>query len=228
MLYRYGGPSIGTMTNGNKMIHMFQSPKLDIVVTQDCWWHTETKFCDIILPACTNLERNDIAEWGEAGGYIKYNSNGANYRVIVLEQKCIEPLGESRSDYWIFSQYAKRLGVWETFSDGGKTEEDWIKAYFDISGLPKVVSWEDFKKKGYYVINVPEDYKPTPSLRWFAEGRPCDTPDILNPKKGTAKANELGTYSGKIEFVSQSLKKHTPEDPRTSAAAEIYPQLGRA
>jgi len=67
MLYRYGGPSLGTMTEGNKMVKMFQSPKLDIVVTQDCWWHTETRFADIILPACTNLERNDIGEWERQG-----------------------------------------------------------------------------------------------------------------------------------------------------------------
>ena len=223
MLYRYGGPSLGTMTNGNKMIKMFQSPKLDIVVTQDCWWHTETKFCDIILPACTNLERNDIAEWGEAGGYLKYNSNGANYRIVVLEQKCIEPLGESRSDYWIFSQFAKKLGVWETFSDGGKTEEDWIKAYFDISDLHKITSWEEIQKKGYCVINVPEDYKPTPSLRWFYEGRPCDTPDTLNPKKDTDRAHELGTYSGKIEFVSQSLLKNTPDDTERAPVPKYIP-----
>ena len=50
------------------------------------------------------------------------------------------------------------------------------------------------------------------SLRWFYEGRACDTPDYLNPKRNTEKANELGTYSGKIEFVSQSLTKHLPDD----------------
>ena len=77
---------------------------------------------------------------------------------------------------------------------------------------PKSISWEEFEKKGYYIIPVPEDYKPTPSLRWFYEGRECDTPDPGNPKKNTEKARELGTYSGKIEFVSQSLKEHFPDD----------------
>ena len=120
MLYRYGAASLGTMTEGNKLVKMFQSPKLETVVVQDCWWHTETRFADMILPACTNFERNDIAEWGEAGGYLKWCTTGSNYRVITYQQKCIEPLGESKSDYWIFSQLAKRLGVWEDFSDGGK------------------------------------------------------------------------------------------------------------
>ncbi len=223
MLYRYGGPDLGTMTNGNKLIQMFQSPKLEFVVTQDCWWHTETKFCDIILPACTQLERNDIAEWGEAGGYVKYNSSGCNYRVIALEQKCIEPVGESKSDYWIFSQLAKRLGVWETFTDGGKTEEDWIKALYEVSDLPKYISFEDFQKKGYYVVPLPEPYQSTPAFRWFYEGKTCDTPDVLNPKRGTPKGHELGTYSGKIEFESQSLKAHLPDDKERPLVPRYIP-----
>jgi len=75
--------------------------------------------------------------------------------------------------YWIFSQLAKRLEVWEKFSDGGKSEEDWIKAYFDISDLPNYISWEEFKKKTYYVVPLQDNYKPTPALRWFYEADPA-------------------------------------------------------
>jgi trimethylamine-N-oxide reductase (cytochrome c) len=223
LIYRYGGASLGTMTDGNRWIEMYQNPKLDMVVTQDCWWVSETGFADVILPACTNLERNDIGEWGEAGGYLKYNSNGANYRVIVHQRKAIEPYGESRSDYWIFAELAKRLGVYDVFSDGGKTEEDWIRAYFDISDLPKYISWEEFEKRGYYVIPLQDDYEPTPSLRWFYEGRPVDTPDAMNPKRGTDKAHELGTYSGKIEFESQDLLQHTPDDDERPPVPRYIP-----
>jgi molybdopterin guanine dinucleotide-containing S/N-oxide reductase-like protein len=237
MYYTYGGASMGTMTNGNKRVEMFQSPKLECVVTQDCWWHTETKFCDIILPACTNFEREDLAEWGEAGGYVGCNATGCNHRVIVYEQKCIEPLGESKSDYWIFSQLADRLGFGETFTDGGRTEGDWIRALYECSDLPQFLSFDEFREKGYFVVPVPEPYKSTPALRWFYEGRPCDTPDAGNPKKGTPQGRELGTYSGKIEFESQSLKQNLPDDqerppvPRyiasweghTSELAQKYP-----
>jgi molybdopterin guanine dinucleotide-containing S/N-oxide reductase-like protein len=210
MFYRYGSSFIGTMTETNKWIKMYQSPKLEFVVNQDCWWGSETGYADIILPACTNLERNDISEFSAAGGYGGHNDN-VNYRVVVLQNKCIEPLYESKSDYEIFSLLAERLGLREEFTEG-KTEEDWAKALFEISDVAKYISWEEFKKKGYYVISVPEDYKPRPAMRWFYEGRPCDTPDPGNPKKGTDKAHELGTYSGKIEFVSQSLLKHFPND----------------
>jgi trimethylamine-N-oxide reductase (cytochrome c) len=74
------------------------------------------------------------------------------------------------------------------------------------------MSWEEFDKKGYIVINPGEEYKPTPALRWYYEGRECDTPDPLNPKRNTEKGGELGTYSGKIEFVSRSLTSRFPDD----------------
>jgi len=212
MFYRYGGSFMGTMTETNKWVMAYQSPKLEFVVNQDCWWGGEAKFADIVLPACTNLERDDVAEFASPGGYSAHGGNGCNYRIIVRQKKCIEPLFESKTDYDIFTLLAERLGFKDDFTDGGKTIMDWVKRYFEISDLPKHISWEEFNRKGYYVVPVPDDYKPTPALRWFYEGRTCDTPDYLNPKRNTKKGKELGTYSGKIEFVSQSLMQHLPDD----------------
>jgi trimethylamine-N-oxide reductase (cytochrome c) len=210
MFYRYGGAFISTLTDTNRWVKMYQSPKLEFVVNQDCWWNTETGFADIVLPACTAFERNDIGEWANTGGYTHHGSNACNRRVAVYQHKCIEPIYESRSDYWIFSELAERLGVREEYTEGN-SEEDWIEKVFYASDLPKYISFADFKEKGYFVVPIRKDYKPTPGLRWFYEGRECDTPD-RNPKKNTEKGKELGTYSGKIEFVSQSLLKHLPDD----------------
>lgn len=222
MFYRYGGAFIATMTETNRWVRMYQSPKLEFVVNQDCWWCPETKFADIILPACTNLERNDISEWANAGGYSVHGAGACNHRVIVYQQKCIEPVGESKSDYQIFCELAEKLGVKEEFTEGN-TEEDWIKIMFDSSDLPKYISFEEFKKKGYYIVPQLENYKPTPTLRWFYEGRECDTPDLGNPKRNTENGKELGTYSGKIEFVSQSLLKHTPDDDERPPLVHYIP-----
>jgi len=211
MFYRYGGSFIGTMTETNRWVKMYQSPKLEFIVNQDCWWQSETKFADIILPACTNLEHEDISEWGNAGGYGNYVHTGKNHRVIIYQKKCIEPLWESRSDYDIFVDLAERLGFKEEYTEGN-SEEDWIKKVFNKFSLSEYMSYGDFKKKGYFVVPLPKDYKSTPGLRWFYEGRECDTPDTFSPLRGTDKAKELGTYSGKIEFVSQSLTQHFPDD----------------
>ena len=121
---------------------------------------------------------------------------------------------------------SKRLGFNEDFTEGN-TEVDWARKLFEISDLPKFISWEEFDRKGYYIINVPDDYKSTPGLRWFAEGRPCDTPDPNNPKRLTDKADEIGTYSGKIEFASESLRELAPEDTERPISPHYICRVGR-
>jgi trimethylamine-N-oxide reductase (cytochrome c) len=222
LFYRYGGSFMGTMSDTNKWVRMYQSPGFEFVVNQDCWWNSETRFADVILPACTNLEREDVGEWGACGGYTMHASSGCNYRIIVRQKKCVEPLWESKSDYDILSLVAERLGMGDEYTEG-RTDLDWAKAYFEISDLRKYISWEEFDKKGYYIVPLPEDYKSTPSLRWFAEGRECDTPDPGNPKRNTDKACELGTYSGKIEFVSQSLSEAFPDDEERPVMPRYIP-----
>jgi len=221
MYYRHGSSFIGTMTETNRWVEALRSPKLECIIAQDCWWNNETKFADIVLPVCTNLERADISMFNEVGGYVHDNSTGTNHRVIVYQKKCIEPLWESKSDYDIYSELAAKLGFRDDYTEG-KTLEDWVKDAFVNSSLPEYISWEKFKEKGYFVVPLADDYKATPALRWFYENRDCDTPD-KNPKKGTEKAKELGTYSGKIEFVSESLKKFTPDDKERPPMARYIP-----
>ena len=167
----------------------------------------ETRFADIILPACTNFERWDIGDWAHASGYGMHKFEQCNHRLIVLEQKCIEPLGDSKSDYEIFSLLADKLGVGDLYTEGGHTELDWVRRIFDASDLPKRISWEDFLEKGYYLVPVPEDHEATPALRWFAESRKRDTPDWGPPPWDVVAGEGLATQSGRIEFVSSSLKR---------------------
>ena len=72
---------------------------------------------------------------------------------------------------------AKRLGFYEKFSEGGKSDLDWVKKMFQVTDISKYISWEEFEKKGYWVVPLPKNYKSTPALRWYAEGRKRDTPD---------------------------------------------------
>ncbi len=222
IFYRYGSSFIGTMTETNKWVQAYQSPKLELVVNQDCWWGGESQFADIILPACTNLERNDIQNWVNSGGYGSHGFSGCNHRVIVYMKKCIDPVGESKSDYKIFEMLAEKMGFRDDYTDG-KTEEDWIKAIFNYSDMPKHMTFAEFEKKGYFVVPLDEGKKSTPSLRWFVEGRACDTPDPGNPRKGTDRSDQLATYSGKIEFVSQDLTKAFPDDKERAPMARYIP-----
>ena len=65
-------------------------------------------------------------------------------------------------------------------------------------GLQKSISWEEFKEKGYFVFPVARDWEQDPpGLIKFYQ----------NPE-----ANPLPTPSGKLEFYSERLARHFPDD----------------
>ena len=51
------------------------------------------------------------AKLATAGAMSSTASRKLNHRVILIQHKCIEPLGESKSDYQIFVELSKRLGL---------------------------------------------------------------------------------------------------------------------
>ena len=214
MIYRFGGSFIGTMTDTNRFARMYRTDNLKFAVNQAIYFEGEQKLADIILPACTNLERWDISEFASCSGYIADLYSQCNHRIISLQHKCIEPLGESMSDYDIFAAIAKKMDVYDEYTDGGKTELDWVKQMFHASDLPKYLTWDAFFEKGYFVVPVPENKKPTPALRWFAEDRKRDTPDWGPAPGETIGRKGLQTPSGKIEFESATLKFFTEDEDR--------------
>jgi len=223
MLYKYGGASIGTMTNSNRWVQMYQSPNLEMVVSQSIWMEGETRFADIILPACTNFERTDIGEWSSAGGYGHQFFSQLNHRVVVMQHKCIEPLGESKSDYNIFLELSKKLGLSAVFSEG-MTELDWCQRIFEGSDAALYTSWKEFLQKGYLVVPAekPELRAPT-AYNWFYEGRKKDVPEPHPlPADYTGQWLEgLQTQSGKFEFVPETLKRMN--DPERPAINTYFP-----
>ncbi len=214
MIYKYGGSYFGTLTESNRMAEAYRHESIECVVNQSIWMEGEAKFADVILPACTNFERYDIGEWGSGGGYLQHGFNGNNHRVIALQHKCIEPLGESKSDYEIFSQILQRLGLGAIFTEGC-SELDWCKRVFEASDVAQHISWKRFCEKGYFVV-PPEKpgLEPAVNFRWFAEGR---MKDIAEPQPLPSQwADEFGkglqTPSGKLEFIPEALKRNDPEN----------------
>ena len=225
MLYKYGGSMFSTMPDSNRHIKMYQSENLEFVVNQSIWMEGETKHSDLILPACTNFEREDISEWAALGGYAHHGQTQLNNRVAVFQHKAIEPLGESKSDYKIFSMICKRLGLSAYFTEG-ISEIDWARRIFDSSDLPKIISWEEFVKKGYAVIppNKKEHRDPL-SWNWYYENRKKDVPEPM-PLPSDYKDEYLKgiqTQSGKIEFEASSLKRFDSEDPERPPIVKYDP-----
>ena len=133
MIYRYGGSSLSTVTKSGRWIDAYRHESIEFVVNQSIWMEGEAQFADIILPACTSLERWDIGEWSNSGGYAHHGFGSVNHRVITLQHKCVEPLGESRSDYDIFTAILTRLGLGAVFTEGCG-ELDWVKRVFELVG----------------------------------------------------------------------------------------------
>lgn len=223
MMYKYGGSHIGTTMESNRVALTYQSDELEFVVNQSIWNEGEAKFADIVLPACTNYERWDIAEWATAGTVSHHNNGQLNHRVIHMQHKCIEPLGESRSDFQIFLDLSKRIGLSAYYAEA-MTELDWCRMQFDASDMPKVLSWGAFMKKGYYVVPPEDPLMPKPvGLRWFAEGRRKDVPEPhpLPAGYGEKYREGLQTQSGKFEFEPSSLKQF--DDPGRPPVNEYIP-----
>lgn len=73
-----------------------QLKKLDFLVISELFMSETAEFADVILPACSYAEKNGTFT--------------ATDRRVQRVRKAIEPLGESKPDWWIIQEIAKRMG----------------------------------------------------------------------------------------------------------------------
>ncbi len=172
---------------GNETIDAMRNPKIECFVVQHPWLENDALFADIILPVNTKFEEEDI---GVDVGSLQYN-------LIFPEPQCVESIGESKSDYEVVCEIAKKLGLLEAITQG-KTVKQWIRQGFEKSGVQDKITWEEINKKGYYVV---------PSRANWQKDQAGLIAFYKDPK-----GNPLSTPSGKIEFYSERLAKHFPHD----------------
>ena len=175
--------------DSNRIVDAYRSPKIECMVAQHPWLENDCLYADIVLPVNTKFEEDDIGS----------DMESSHFTSIFLEKKCIEPIGESKSDYETVCAVAEKLGLLEKYT-GGKSVDEWIKNGFDTSGVPEagLIGWEEFREKEYYV--VPTD----PKWETYRAGMIDFYED---PDK-----NPLKTPTGKLEFYSQRLAEHFPDD----------------
>jgi trimethylamine-N-oxide reductase (cytochrome c) len=174
--------------HGNWTIEAFQHPKIECVVAQHPWLENECLYADIILPANTTLEVEDI---------VTNTRQGPHFQSVAIQEQAILPIGESKSDYEIVLEIAKKLGLGERFSEG-KTTKDLEKDVFDTMEMGNFITWQEFEDKKYYVYPVAKDWEnDPPGFKKFYE----------DPVK-----NPLPTPTGKLEFYSARLAQHFPND----------------
>lgn len=102
------------------------------------------KYADIILPATTSVEHYDI-----------YNSYG--HYTIGTGYKLIEPIGESRSNWQVIAELAKRMGLEDDFFD--LSEKDLIEQIVRTSSRISKRDQELILNGEPVEMTVPESYK---------------------------------------------------------------------
>jgi len=173
---------------GNDIVETMRDPKIECVVAQHPWLENDCLFADIILPTNTTLEVEDI---------MPCLRDGDSFQSVVLMKQAITPIGESKSDYEAVCEVAKKLGLLEEVTDGF-TSEELVKAVFDGMLFDRMVSWEEFQQKEYFVIPVSEDWEKWPA-GWYDFYR-------------DPQSNPIPTPTGKLEFYSESLANAFPND----------------
>ena len=71
--------------------------RAETVVVQEPWWTAVARHADIVLPATTTLERNDIG-------------SGSRDRFVIAMHQAIAPVGQARNDADILADIADALG----------------------------------------------------------------------------------------------------------------------
>lgn len=165
----------------NRMKKAFR--KLQTVVTVDFAWTATCRFSDIVLPACTQFERNDIDVYGS------YSGKG-----LIAMHRLVDPLFQSRTDFEIFTELTRRFGRHEEFTRG-MDEMEWVRSLY-----------EDCKKANAGKFELPEfDAFWEQSVLDFGEGKPWVRHADF---RKDPEINALGTPSGFIEITSRKIGRY--------------------
>jgi biotin/methionine sulfoxide reductase len=179
MVYWAGGNPFHHHQDLNRMRRAWQRP--ETIVVHETHWTPTAKHADIVLPATTSLERNDI------GG-------ASRDRYIIAMQRAIDPQHQARDDFDIFRDLAARSGHETAFTEG-QDADGWIRLMYErtreangkIGFLQP--AFEDWWRTGWY--EVPPPAKDFVLFEAFRED---------------PAAHPLSTPSGRIEITSERIE----------------------
>lgn len=187
-IFWQGSDWFNQLTNINKEIQAIK--KLDFIVCNDSTITPSGLWADVLFPIATHFERHDVALPWYKGHY------------YIHRPKVIQPMGESKTDFQIYTELAYRLGgeqfgkkynpraTRDYFQHDDNVDEAYLRAWWEgVQHHQNVeMSWEDFKKHGVYKFIL-------------------ERPHVAfqdNVEKGV----KWETPSGKIEVFSTTLAQY--------------------
>jgi anaerobic selenocysteine-containing dehydrogenase len=188
------------MTHANTKLIERALNSLDLLVVTDLFMTATADHADIVLPACTFLERARVAT------YDTHTDHGWNVPLRVqFSPRVVPPLHNSRSDWQIIWELGRRLGFAEYFP--WKTEEEALDAVLEPLQLDCAT-----------LAKQPEGYAvPLPSVLYQKLHGPLGAvvrammkhtkfrnyPEMYRKYAGFMKG--FRTPSGKVELYSEQL-----------------------
>jgi biotin/methionine sulfoxide reductase len=176
LVYWAGGNPFHHHQDINRLRRAWERP--ETIVVHEPWWTATARHADIVLPATTSLERNDI-------GCARRDA------FIIAMGKAVEPIGQARDDFAIFKQLAERLGIAEAFTQG-RDEMGWLRHLYEkarvTAGTNAMPDFDAFWKEG-----------------WFEIPSGADEYAIFCDFRADPAKYPLRTPSGKIELYSERI-----------------------
>jgi len=200
LVYWCGGNPFHHHQDLNRLVRAWQHP--ETIIVNEIWWTPTARQADIVLPATTTLERNDIAASAD--------------RYMFAMHQAIEPVGGARNDFDIFADLAGRLGFRDAFTEG-RSEMEWLRHLYEVAHQQATrrdilrPDFETFWQAGYVADPVPRDYDYLSEFRTDPQERALDTP------------------SGRIEIFSERIASFGYDDcPGPPVWIEPAEWLGKA
>ena len=185
LIYWCGGNPFHHHQDLNQLVSAWQKP--DTVIVHEPWWNALARHADIVFPATTSFERNDIGA-------------ASSDSFVFPMQKAVEPIGQSRNDYDIFVGLAEKLGVKEAFSEG-RDEAEWLSYIYN-----------QFRQRAAKDnVEVPEFDEFWRSPYFEYPGSQADTVLFSDFRHDPAR-HRLTTPSGKIEIFSDRIASFGYDD----------------
>jgi len=159
------------VTGGNPVLTLPDSgrikkalDRLELLVVIDLFMTKTAEMADIVLPACSFMERAGI-------GYVYGVTSGLPY--ILLRKRVIEPLGESLPDWKFWCELGKRMGYGDLFP--WQTDEEVVEYWLKPSGLTiKQLTEENpagvfFAEKKYDMLQKGEFRTPSKKIEIYSQ-----------------------------------------------------------
>ena len=181
-LLEYGGNMLASQHADNNRTReiLVDESKCEFICVVDNQFTGSAALADLVLPDTTTAERWDLAP-SEYTGDMAY---------LIMCEKAIDPLFDSRPAWEMCTELAKRFGVEEEFTEG-RDLEGWARHLheeFNMPAVPGMPSFDEMKEVGVHRYYNPDGL--TVPLKDF---------------RSDPAANPLATPSGKIEIFSSEL-----------------------